>query len=601
MIVGIDLGTTNSEIAVSRDGRVTVLQEDGAGMLPSCVGITPDGRLAVGAEARNQYVLRPSDTVRSIKRKMGSVETVTLGGKPYTPTEISAVILRELKGRAERVLREPVSQAVVTVPAYFNDIQRQATREAGVLAGLDVLRIVNEPTAAALAYEAAGVSDAHNLLVYDFGGGTFDVSLLNVTGEVVEVIASHGDNHLGGDDIDSLLLEHALQKLREASDGQTAASVAVNRLRVACEQLKIDLSSSATATLAETGLPMENGSTADLAFDISRREFEQMTAHLLRRTLESVRTVLSQAGMFPSAIDEILMVGGTTRIPAIVDMLEAELSKRPRFSVDPDLAVAFGAGVMAARLAGEHRQRILVDVTPYTFGTSHLGYANGSYGPNAFTPIIKAGTPLPAQRGQVFYTAAEAQREIDVRVFQGESDDARKNVLVGNFLVKGLDTTADSGSPIMLNMRLDLDGILTVSAVEQHTGLTKSVTLKNTLRTMTEEDLSASRRKIAAMFEDKTPAVFEDDEIPVRLQGDSIGEMDIDSDDAVADDGTDTGDGLDSTLRRRIEAVRGDLDASDTEDIEKQIEALRVAVQSGDDQAAQQARETIEDILFYVE
>ncbi len=603
MIVGIDLGTTNSEVAVVRDGRVVVLEEQGTAILPSCVGLTPDGRLVVGVEARNQYAVRPDATVRSIKRKMGSTDTVQMGEKRYTPPEISAFILRELKARAERILGVPVTQAVITVPAYFSDAQRQATREAGILAGLEVPRILNEPTAAALAYEAAGVCGAKTILVYDFGGGTFDVSLVKVTGDVVEVCASHGDNHLGGDDIDALLLDHALAELRQRLPAARHSPLAVNRLRLACERLKIDLSGAATATLAETGLPLEDGTVADLSFEYSRREFEELIAHLLRRTLDSVRNVLAQAGLFAASIDEVLLVGGTTRIPAVLDLLEAELGKRPRFSVHPELAVAYGAGVMAARLAGERQQRILVDVTPYTFGTACLGHVRGTFGPHLFVPIIKAGTPLPARRGQVFYTYMEGQEAVEVEVFQGESEDARENVFVGEFRVKGLDEDADAGSPILLNMQLDLDGLLTATAVEQHTGLSKSVVIKNTLHQPNGKELEASRRKIAELFPadgglEAATSEDDDEDLAEALGAEATAPTGAAT---AAQASAQASDGLDPELRRRVEACRERLDAVDREDLEKHLAALAAAVLATDEVAMGRAREAIEDILFYVE
>lgn len=605
MIVGIDLGTTNSEVAVVRDGRVVVLEEQGTAILPSCVGLAPDGRLIVGVEARNQYAVRPDATVRSIKRKMGSADTVQMGEKRYTPPEISAFILRELKGRAERILGVPVTQAVITVPAYFSDAQRQATREAGILAGLDVPRILNEPTAAALAYEAAGVTGAKTILVYDFGGGTFDVSLVKVTGDIVEVCASHGDNHLGGDDIDALLLDHALAELRRRQPAGRPSPLAVNRLRLACERLKIDLSGAATATLAETGLILEDGTVADLAFEYSRRDFEELTEHLFRRTLDSVRNVLGQAGLFASSIDEVLLVGGTTRIPAVLDLLETELGKRPRFSVHPELAVAYGAGVMAARLAGERQQRVLVDVTPYTFGTSCLGHVRGTLGPNLFVPIIKAGTPLPARRGQVFYTMAEGQEAVNVEVFQGESEDARENVFVGEFRVAGLDEEADAGSPILLNMQLDLDGLLTATAVEQHTGLSKSVVLKNTLHQPDRKELEASRRKIAELFPAQraleAPTAEDGDVSLVEATGGGAAAGSAPAAPKADEAADQAGDGLDPELRRRVETCRERLDTVDRADLEKQLAALAAAVLATDEVATCRAREAIEDILFYVE
>lgn len=580
MIIGIDLGTTNSEVAVLKDGNVKIVEEDGSAIMPSCVGINFEGELVVGREARNQYAVRPEQTIRSIKRKMGSDETVRLGEQDYRPSEVSAMILRKLKLRAEQELGSTVTKAVITVPAYFNDAQRQATREAGDLAGLEVLRIINEPTAAGLAFEAEGVDGARQVMVFDLGGGTFDVSILKMSGDIVEVLASHGDHHLGGDDIDELLYEHMLADYYEAHPGGAAlAPVGISRMQLACEQLKVELSSSAAATLAETGLPLEDGGTADFSQEVTRTDFEELCGELLRKTLGSVRHVMAQARLRPSELDDIVLVGGSTRIPAVVDMLEQELGIRPRRDIHPDLAVAYGAGVMAARLSGERSHRILVDVTPYTFGSRAFGMVDGEYSPECFVPIIKSGTPLPARRGQVFYTNDMGQSKVQVEIYQGDSKTVFDNVLVGEFRVEELDETADEGSPILLNMNLDLDGILTVTAIEQHTGLSKSVVLDDVLAASDEKSLAASREKIRHLFdEEDEPGVAEGELVPPSTEDSGMDE-----------------------LLSRVEHSRKDLDEEDLQDLEEAVGDLKTAMTSGNDEAAGTARQTIEDILFFIE
>ncbi len=580
MIIGIDLGTTNSEVAVLKDGEVKIVEEGGSAIMPSCVGIDFEGELVVGREARNQYAVRPEQTIRSIKRKMGSDETVRLGEQDYRPPEISAMILRKLKLRAEQELGSSVTKAVITVPAYFNDAQRQATREAGDLAGLEVLRIINEPTAAGLAFEAEGVDGARQVMVFDLGGGTFDVSLLKMSGDIVEVLASHGDNHLGGDDIDELLYEHMLADYYEAHPGGAAlAPVGINRMQLACEQLKVELSSAAAATLAETGLPLEDGGTADFSQEVTRTDFEGLCGELLRKTLGSVRHVMAQAGLRPSELDDIVLVGGSTRIPAVVDMLEEELGIRPRRDIHPDLAVTYGAGVMAARLSGERSHRILVDVTPYTFGTRALGMVDAEYSSDCFVPIIKSGTPLPARRGQVFYTNYPGPSEVQVEIYQGDSRNVHDNVLVGEFRVEELDDEADEGSPILLNMNLDLDGILTVTAIEQHTGLSKSVVLDDVLAASDEKSLAASREKIRHLFGGDDETGVEDGElVPPNTEDPAMDE-----------------------LLSRVEHSRNDLDEEDLQDLEEAVIDLKTAMTSGNDEAAGTARQTIEDILFFIE
>jgi molecular chaperone DnaK (HSP70) len=573
MIVGIDLGTTNSEVAIWKDGNVVIVEENGSCIMPSCVGINAEGEPVVGREALNQYALRPEQTVRSIKRKMGSNETVELGGQTYRPPEISAMILRKLKQRAETALGGAVSKAVITVPAYFNDAQRQATREAGDLAGLEVLRIINEPTAAGLAFEAEGVEGTRQVMVFDLGGGTFDASILKMSGDIVEVLASHGDNHLGGDDVDEMLYEHMLSLFYEAHPGSAALSaVATSRLRLACEQLKVELSAAAAATLAETGLPLEDGAVADFSHEFSRADFEELCGELLRKTLGSVRHVVAQSGLKPGELDDIVLVGGSTRIPMVVDLLESELGLRPRRDIHPDLAVAFGAGVMAARLSGERSHRILVDVTPYTFGTRAMGMLRGEYGPDLFVPIIKSGTPLPARRGQVFYTNYDGQTEVQVGIYQGDSDDVHENVLIGEFMVEELDEKAPEGSPVLVNMNLDLDGILKVTASEQHTGLSKSVVLDDVLAATDERSLEASRKKINQLLGED--AVVEEAQFaPVRDESDD--------------------------LLQRIEQSRATLDEEDLADLDEAMKDLKAAREAADEEAAQTAREAIEDILFF--
>jgi len=453
--------------------------------------------------------------------------------------------------------------------------------EAGVLAGLEVLRILNEPTAAALAYEAAGVAKRRNVLVYDFGGGTFDVSIVTMTGDVVEVRATHGDNHLGGDDIDAVLLEHALAAF-EQQHGQRPGLIGVSRLRMACEQLKKDLSSQAAASLSEMDIPLKNGGTVAFSMDLNRTQFEELAEDLIRRTLTSIRHVMRESGLNAGEIDEILLVGGSTRIPAIEELIEREIGKRPRRDVNPDLAVAYGAGVMAARLAGSNDQRILVDISPYTFGTSCLGNVDGEICPHLFVPIIKTGTPLPARRGKVFFTMRPGQEAVDVRIFQGDDEDARRNVFVGDFLIEDLDENADEGSRILLNMALDLDGILTVTAVEQHTGLNKSVVIEDTLKKVSDADLEQSRARIAELFPD--------DHVP----GDGDDEDGEPREEAAAN-------AEDVELLARIEQCREVLDTVDIDDIERLAGKLQEARLENDAEAAAHAREGIEDILFFAE
>jgi len=576
-VIGIDLGTTYSEVAIVRDGKVEIVREDGDAMLPSCVGLTPDGQLLVGHAARNQYLVYPERTIRSIKRSMGSSERVPLGDKAYLPQEISAMILRELKARAERSLGQPVSQAVITVPAYFSDAQRQATREAGQLAGLDVLRIVNEPTAACLAYENAHPHQAKTVLAYDLGGGTFDVSIVKFEGDLVEVIASHGDNHLGGDDFDELLYQNICERLAAKEDREVKlGEVAHCRLRRAAELAKIRLSDEPFARVIEDHLQAEGGELAHLDEEVAREEFTALIAPLLDKTIQAIHKALRDAKLTPRHLDEVVLVGGSSRIPAVVDLIERELGLTPRRDVHPDLAVALGAGVMAARLAGSSDQRVLVEITPYTFGISALGWVGKDYGPFEFSPIIKGGSPLPISRSEAFYTTHYGQKQVDVTVFQGEHHDARRNILIGRFQFDGLDQKAPEGSLVLIHMQLDLDGILRVTATEKATGLQCNATIENTLGKLTHEQLQNSRREIAALFGDKA-------ETPAEISPPNPEE-------AAGDE-----------LAARVRSALDQMDPVDREDAERLLDKLREASEANDDKAIAAVLQELDDLLFYIE
>ena len=405
IIVGIDLGTTNSEIAIYRDGRPEV-QADSAGrlILPSVVGLAQDGSLLVGEEARNQYILHPERTVRSIKRLMGSDRKVSLGGRDYKPQDVSAMILRRLKEIAEERLGAPVRKAVITVPAFFSDAQRQATREAGEIAGLEVARIVNEPTAAALVYEAAQ-QQGKRVLVYDLGGGTFDVSVVHIEDGVVEVIASHGNNHLGGDDFDHKIVEHVLDHLKiEHRADVSEDPQAMARIHRAAESAKKHLSDHPFARIEEEYLAEVDGRPVHLALELARTDYEEMIAPFIEETLSAIHIALESAALTASQIEEILLVGGATRTPLIRNRLLEAFGRPARGEVDPDLCVAMGAAIQGAAIAGEKVSAVLVDVTPYTFGTSALGELGGSLYPYCFVPIIPKNTPIPVRKSEAFAT-----------------------------------------------------------------------------------------------------------------------------------------------------------------------------------------------------
>jgi molecular chaperone DnaK len=571
-ILGIDLGTTNSEVAIYRSGRPEVLaDEHGRIILPSVVALSETGELFVGEEARNQYLLYPERTVRSIKRRMGSDGKVRLGERDYTPQEISAMILSRLKEIARQRLGRSVQKAVITVPAYFSDTQRQATREAGEIAGLDVVRIINEPTAAALVYEAAQ-HQGKRILVYDLGGGTFDVSVVRIEGGVVEVIASHGNNHLGGDDFDHKIVEQALEhlKLKHGVDiaGQARAMARVTR---GAETAKKQLSDHPFARIQEEYLTEQDGRPINLDLELSRDGYEEMITPFIEETLGAIHIALESANLTATQVDEILLVGGATRTPMIRRRLMEVFGKEPRGEVDPDLCVALGAAIQGAAIVGIEVSAVLVDVTPYTFGTSALGERNGDIYPYCYIPIIPRNTPIPVRRSEVFFTVSDAQTEVDVRIFQGEDKDALENIQLGEFRVTGL-SKARAGNPVILDLALDRDGILQVSAREKLTGLERRITIDKAMSRYDQGQLDEARERIGALFDEQAPA-------------ERVAALDSELDALLA------------KAAARLHEV-GEEDRSEIIDLIEMIQDAR----SGDDRTAvEDARSQLQDLLFYLD
>jgi molecular chaperone DnaK len=501
-IVGIDLGTTNSEIAVYRNGRPEVLADErGRRIMPSVVGVSEAGELLVGEDARNQFILYPERTVRSIKRRMGSNDKVHLAGNEYTPQEISAMILKRLKDTAERSLGRPVGKAVITVPAYFSDTQRQATREAGEIAGLEVIRIVNEPTAAALVYEAAQ-HQGKRILVYDLGGGTFDASVVRIEAGVVEVISSHGNNHLGGDDFDHKIVEYILDhlKIKQGVDVSDQPKAMARILRAA-EAAKKHLSDHPFARIEEEYVAEAAGKPVHLALELSREEYEEMIAPFIEETLSAVHIALESASLTSSQVDEILLVGGATRTPLVRMRLFEAFAREARGEVHPDLCVALGAAIQGGAIAGAEVSAVLVDVTPYTFGTSALGDLNGDPYPYRYVPIIPKNTAIPVRKSDVFFTIVDDQKTVQVRVFQGENADALENIQLGEFCVEGL-SEAPAGNPIIIDLALDRDGILHVSATEKKTGLERRITIDKAMSRYDKNKLDDARQRITDLFDE---------------------------------------------------------------------------------------------------
>jgi molecular chaperone DnaK len=498
-IVGIDLGTTNSEIAWVREGQPLVFEDNGDPILPSFVGLSEDGRLLVGTAAKNQWVLAPERTIKSIKRKMGQDVKVKLGDQEFRPQEISAMILKALRDRAAAQLGTPVNKAVITVPAYFNDAQRQATREAGELAGLEVVRILNEPTAASLTYDP-NQRDLHRLLVYDLGGGTFDVSIVQAQEGVVEVLASHGDTQLGGDDFDDLLLNLVCDRFQQEHGVDLRANlVARSRVLRAVEAAKRHLSYHPFARIEEEFIAEKDGQALHLNMELTREEYETLIQPLLDRTMDCVQRALDDANLIASAIDKVVLVGGATRTPLITQMLEDRLGQPAHQEVNPDLCVAMGAAVQAAIIVGAEVGSVLVDITPHSLGIKCVESQHGFPFEYHFAPIIHRNTPLPASRSELFYTFHDNQTEVEIDVYQGESDDVRRNHRVGRFMVQGL-SRVPAGNPIVVQLDLNLDGILKVSARERATGLQKQVVIENALARFEREEREQARERLEQLW-----------------------------------------------------------------------------------------------------
>ena len=499
-IIGIDLGTTFSVLSVVYDGVPQILADGNQRLIPSVVGYSGQGRWLVGAPARNQYVFAPENTVCSIKRKMGTGEKISLGGYELTPQQVSAFILREMKRVAEDVIRQPVEKAVITVPAYFSDAQRQATKDAGEISGLDVVRIINEPTAAALAYGLDRAED-QMVLVFDLGGGTFDVSLVELTAGVVEVLASHGDTRLGGDDFDARLVNHLVQLCMDRfgvdlSDNRQA----IARLTRAAEKAKIWLSDHPFAWIREEYLFEKDGRSRHLEYEISRDQFEGMISDLLQRTTNSIDRVLADASLAANDIDRILLVGGSTRIPAVWQLLAEHTGIEPEMAIDPDEAVALGAGIQAAIYAGVPINSILVDVTPFSLGVEIATFIGNKVVPGIYKPLIRRNSTIPQTREDIFRTIYPNQDSVEIRVYQGESPIANQNRLLGNFLISDLQVDVPGElAAVTVCFDIDVNGILRAQATDRKTGKQQTITVTASRERMSAEEIGRAASQLADM------------------------------------------------------------------------------------------------------
>lgn len=597
-IVGIDLGTTNSVVAIVVDGQPRVLDEAGEALLPSIVGINPQGQLVTGVAARNQLAAFPERTVASIKRRMGSMEPVSLGDQAFTPPEISAMILRKLRDRASRALGQPVSRAVITVPAFFDESQRQATREAAALAGLTAERIINEPTAATLVYHA-GSHDRKQIAVYDFGGGTFDVSIVRLEAGVIEVLSSHGDVRLGGDDLDLKLLDHVADAFQaEHGVDLRASAQARYRLLQSCEQAKRRLSTEETVQIAEEFIAEEDGQPLHLMATITRHEFEKLIEPFIERTIQSVDTALRDAGLTIHQIDDLVLVGGSTRIPLVEERLRDEFQREPSRAVDPDLAVALGAAVQAAMIEGRSVGSVLVDVTGHTLGVEACVGMSFMGPETAFSPIIHRNSPLPARYEQAFSTMHDDQKEVVIHVLQGERTEVHRNRSVGKFLLP-LESGGGDRNKIVVRFDLTLDGTLKVTATQPATGRSRELLIDNALSQFQAESRSAAEERLGDLF-DASEELIDDKDLPSQKEWRTdVSESRFDSpigstplpspmfQEAAA-------------LLTKAQAAKSSVSGQDALDLELLCKNLQQAL-AGDDAAAVAAAGTeLEDLLFYV-
>ncbi|MDU7150520.1 MAG: molecular chaperone DnaK [Peptoniphilus grossensis] len=480
-IIGIDLGTTNSAVAVMEGGDAVIIPNiEGNRTTPSVVAFTKDGERLVGETAKRQAITNPDRTISSIKRHMGSDFNVKIDSKTYTPQDISAMILQKLKSDAESYLGEKITEAVITVPAYFTDAQRQATKDAGRIAGLDVKRIVNEPTAAALAYGEDKDTEAQTVMVYDLGGGTFDVSILELSDGVFEVHATRGNNKLGGDDFDNRVIDYIAEEFKKENGIDLKADkMSLQRLKEAAEKAKKELSSTMSTNINLPFITASQAGPLHLNMDLTRAKFDELTADLVKMTEGPVKDALSDAGLSASDIDKVLLVGGSTRIPAVQECIKKLTGKQPQKDINPDECVALGAAIQGGVLSGDVKDLLLLDVTPLSLGIETMG--------NITTRLIERNTTIPTKKSQVFTTAADNQTSVEIHVLQGERQMAKDNVTLGRFTLDGIAPARRGVPQIEVTFDIDANGIVNVSAKDLGTGKEQHITITSSTNLNEEE------------------------------------------------------------------------------------------------------------------
>ena len=559
-IIGIDLGTTNSCVAVMEGGEAQVIANaEGNRTTPSVVAFAKTGERMVGQVAKRQAVTNPDRTISSIKREMGSNYKVTIDNKAYTPQEISAMILQKMKADAEAFLGQTVTEAVITVPAYFTDAQRQATKDAGRIAGLDVKRIINEPTAAALAYGLDKEQD-QKIMVYDLGGGTFDVSVLEIGDGVIEVLATAGNNRLGGDDFDACITKYLVDEFRK-TDGVDLSGdkVAMQRLKEAAEKAKIELSSVTTSNINLPYITADATGPKHMDITLSRAKFNELTHHLVEKTAGPVKQALADSGLAPSDISKVLLVGGSTRIPAVQDMVKSILGKEGFKGINPDECVAIGAAIQGGVLGGDVEGILLLDVTPLSLGIETLG--------GVCTKLIDRNTTIPTKKSQIFSTAADNQTSVEVNVLQGEREMAQYNKSLGRFHLDGIAPARRGVPQIEVTFDIDANGIVNVSAKDLGTGKEQHITITSSSN-MSKEDIDKAVREAEQYAAEDAKRK---EEVDVRNQGDQMAYQ----------------------TEKTLSEMGDKLDPADKSEVEGKLSALKTALQGTDTQAIKSATEEL--------